>query len=143
MQSGRPLLLAPPKPEPILGRTIAIAWKPGAEAARAVTAASSWLERADRIFILSVSHRALGDARDRLSAERLAASLRWRGLTAEVHTDYASGPEARTLQSMACDKDADLLVMGAYGHSRVREYLLGGVTQSMLAGAVLPVLMVR
>lgn len=143
MQSGRPLLLAPPRPEPILGRTIAIAWKAGAEAARAVTAASSWLERAERIFIFTVSHHAIGDERDRLSAERLAASLRWRGLDAEVQTDYATGPEARTLQSMACDRDVDLLVMGAYGHSRLREYVMGGVTQSILAGAVLPVLMVR
>jgi len=143
MQSGRPLLLAPPKPEPILGRNIAIAWKAGAEAARAVAAASSWLERAERIFILSVSHHAVGDDRDRLSAERLATSLRWRGLNAEVQTDYAAGPEARTLENMACDRNADLLVMGAYGHSRLREYVLGGVTQSMLASSVLPVLMVR
>ena len=143
MQSGRPLLLAPARPEPILGRNIAIAWKAGAEAARAVTAAASWLERAERVFILSVSHHPVGDDRDRLSAERLAASLRWRGLNAEVQTDYATGPEAQTLQSMACDREADLLVMGAYGHSRLREYVLGGVTQSMLAGSVLPVLMVR
>lgn len=143
MQSGRPLLLAPAKPEPVLGRNIAIAWKAGAEAARAVTAASSWLERAERIFILSVSRHPVGDDRDRLSAEHLAASLRWRGLNAEVQTDFATGPEARTLESMACDRDADLLVMGAYGHNRLREYVLGGVTRSMLAGAVLPVLMVR
>jgi nucleotide-binding universal stress UspA family protein len=144
MQSGRPLLLAPPKPEPILGRNIAIAWKAGAQSARAVTAASSWLERAERIFILNVTHHAAGDDRDRLSAERLAASLRWRGIEAEVQvkTDHATGPEARTLQNMACDKDADLLVMGAYGHSRLREYVMGGVTQSMLEGSVLPVLMV-
>src|SRR3569833_82799 len=143
MQSGRPLLLAPPKPEPILGRNIAIAWKAGAEAARAVAAASSWLERAARIFILSESHHAVGDDRDRLSAERLATSLRWRGLNAEVQTDYGAGPEARTLENMACDQNADLLVMGAYGHSRQREYVLGGVTHSMLASSVLPVLMVR
>src|SRR5581483_1607542 len=129
--------------EPVLGRNIAIAWKAGAEAARAVTAASSWLERAERIFILSVSRHPVGDDRDRLSAEHLAASLRWRGLNAEVQTDFATGPEARTLESMACERDADLLVMGAYGHNRLREYVLGGVTRSMLAGAVLPVLMVR
>jgi len=143
MQSGRPLLLPPPKPEPILGRNIAIAWKASAEAARAVTAAGPWLERADRIVILSVSRHPVGDDRDRLSAEHLAANLRWRGLNAEVQTDYATGPEAQTLQNMACERDADLLVMGAYGHSRLREYVMGGVTQSILAGSVLPVLMVR
>jgi len=142
MQSGRPLLLAPPNRTPVIGRTIAIAWKESAEAARAVTAAASWLSRAEQVLVLNVS---CGDSeeRDRLSAERLAASLRWDGIAAEVVTDHAQGKEATTLQIMACDRDADLLVMGAYGHSRLREYVLGGVTESMLTVCALPVLMVR
>ena len=55
MQSGRPLLLAPPKPVGSIGRNIAIAWKAGAEAARAVTAATSLLARAEKVSILSIS----------------------------------------------------------------------------------------
>jgi nucleotide-binding universal stress UspA family protein len=142
MQSGRPLLLAAPDRTPVIGRTIAIAWKASAEAARAVTAAASWLARAERVFILNVSWGAC-EERDRLSAERLAAGLRWDGIAAEVVTDRAQGREATTLQIMACDRDADLLVMGAYGHSRLREYVLGGVTESMLSVSALPVLMMR
>jgi nucleotide-binding universal stress UspA family protein len=144
MQSGRPLLLAPPKPVPQIGKKVAIAWKAGAEAARAVTAASPILSRADEVFVLCVSHNKAGGERDRLSAERLADSLRWHGIKVEVQVEYAEpGREGAALQSLAYGKDADLLVMGAYGHSRLREFVLGGVTEDMLAGCAIPVLMFR
>lgn len=144
MQSGRPLLLAPAKPAAQIGRKIAIAWKEGAEAARAVTVAGPVLSRADEVFILCASHNKAGDDRDRLSAERLAKSLRWRGLKVTVQMEYDTAvSEAAVLQSMAYDKDADLLVMGAYGHSRFREFVLGGVTEEMLNGCGIPVLMFR
>lgn len=144
MQSGRPFLLAPPKVLPTMGRRIAIAWKAGAEAARAVTAASPWLARAEKVLILSASHNEAGNDRDRLSAERLALGLRWQGIKAEIEVVYSvSGSEAQLLQSKAYDWDADLLVMGAYGHSRVREFVLGGVTEDMLKGCAVPLLMFR
>jgi nucleotide-binding universal stress UspA family protein len=143
MQSGRPLLLAPARPLPAIGRTIAIAWKEGAEAARAVTAASSWLARAERVFVLGVSRNGGDDDRGRSSAERLVRSLAWGGIKAEARMGYATGPEAQVLQDMAYGCEADLLVMGAYGHSRLREYVLGGVTESVLAGCAIPVLMFR
>lgn len=141
LQSGRPLLLAPPRPLPTLGRAIAIAWKAGAEAARAVTAASSLLARAERVFVLAVS--ANDDERDRLSAERLARGLGWRGIKAEIRMEHAPEAEARKLAAMAYGCEADLLVMGAYGRNRLREYVLGGVTESMLKDCAIPVLMVR
>jgi nucleotide-binding universal stress UspA family protein len=144
MQSGRPLLLAPPKPLPTIGRKVAIAWKAGAEAARAVTAASSWLAGAQKVLVLSASRNEAGDDSDRLSAERLGRSLAWRGIKAEVEMVYpGSGSEAHALQNRAYDADIDLLVMGAYGHSRLREYVLGGVTEDMLGGCAIPVLMFR
>lgn len=144
MQSGRPLLLAPPKAVAQIGRKVAIAWKEGAEAARAVTAAESILSRAEEVFVLCVSRNKAGDDRDRLSAERLAKSLRWRGVKVEVQMEYvAAAPEAPALRNMAYGKDADLLVMGAYGHSRLREFVLGGVTEDMLDGCAIPVLMFR
>ena len=144
MQSGRPLLLAPPKPLPTIGRRIVIAWKAGAEAARAVTAASPWLAGAQKVLVLSASRNEAGDESDRLSAERLARSLDWCGIEAEVEMIYAgSGPESRALQNHAYNADADLLVMGAYGHSRLREFVMGGVTEDMLADCAVPVLMFR
>lgn len=144
MQSGRPLLLAPSKPLAAIGRNIAVAWKAGAEAARAVTAASSWLGGAEQVLILSVSANEAGDASDRLSAERLARNFQWRGIKAKVEMVYStSSAESHVLRNEAYDADADLLVMGAYGHSRLREYVLGGVTEDMLADCAIPILMFR
>jgi nucleotide-binding universal stress UspA family protein len=144
MQAGRPLLLAPFRAELNMGRAIAIAWKAGAEAARAVTAASFWLARAERVFVLSISQNGAKDDRDRLSAERLATALRWRGIKTEVTMEYTpSGPESQALEAMACAKDCNLLVAGAYGHSRLREFVLGGVTEGLIARCDIPVLLFR
>ena len=144
MQSGRPFLLAPPKALPTIGRRIAIAWKASAEAARAVTAASPWLAQAENVLIISASRNAAGDDRNRLSAERLASNLCWQGVKAEVDVVHSvSSSEGQLLQNKAYDWDADLLVMGAYGHSRIREFVLGGVTEHMLSGCAVPLLMFR
>ena len=140
MQSGRPILLAPPKPVDVIGRKVAIAWKAGAEAARALSAASSLLSRAEEIAILAVSEGRAED--DRASADYLAGQLRWRGVKVEVHWEPSGTPSAsRKILDAAYNCDADLLVMGAYGHSRVREFVFGGVTQDILSDCALPVLM--
>lgn len=142
MRSGRPLLLAPEKPANALGRKIAIAWKVTAEAARAMTAASHLLARAESVAILSVSENAAGDDTDRLSAEQLANQLAWRGIKAEVRMSHS--PRVATSQALldlAYECDADLLVMGAYGHSRLQEFIFGGVTSDLLAASPLPVFM--
>lgn len=144
MQSGRPLLLAPPKPSPLIGRKVAIAWKASAESARALTAASAILSRAEQVSILSVSEDQAGDDTDKYSAEQLAKQLKWHGVTARVAMEFSwAGSTSMALKEMAYNCDADLLVMGAYGHSRVREFIFGGVTRDVLADCALPVLMVR
>lgn len=145
MQSGRPLIIAPPKPATALGRHVAVAWKASAEAARALTAASPLLARAERVSILSVSEEAVYDERDRVSADRLAAELAWRGIRADVQLEYSpSVSTTKTIQNMAYSRDADLLIMGAYGHSRLREYVVGGVTEDILGGGcAIPVFMFR
>ncbi len=144
MQSGRPLLLAPPKPVSVIGRKVAIAWKPSAESARAVTAATPILSRAEQVTILSVSENGAGEDAGRASAEHLANQLKWHGVTARVGVEASpSGSAAEALKEMAYNCDADLLVMGGYGHSRVREFVFGGVTRDILADCALPVLMVR
>ena len=142
MQSGRPLLLAPDKPVETLGRTVAIAWKEGEEAARALTAASTILSRAQSVVILSVSEDPAADG-DRSAAEHLANRLAWRGIKAEVRMSYLpKSSTSGTLLDMAYACDADLLVMGAYGRSRVREFVFGGVTRDLLATSPLPLFMV-
>ena len=121
---------------------IAVAWKESAEAARAVAAAAGLLRGADHVCILSASTDGAG--RDRISAQRLADSLRWQGIKTDILVETAaSGGEALALQNMAYGRDCDLLVMGAYGHSRLRELVLGGVTREMLSGCAIPVLLFR
>ena len=144
MQSGRPLLIAPAKPAEVIGKKVAVAWKATAEAARALTAASFILRQAEKVTILSVSEDKAGDDSDRFSAERLARQLAWQGIEAEVRMSYSSSVStSQALLDMAYDGDADLLVMGAYGHNRVREFIFGGVTRDLLAASALPVFMVR
>ena len=142
MHSGRPLLIAPPKPVEALGRNVAIAWKAGPEAARALTAAMPILRRASSVSILLVSENAAGDHIDRSTAERLAKLLNRHGIRAQVRMKYSpSGSCSHALQEMAYNDNADLLVMGAYGHSRLRQFVFGGVTRDMLADCAIPVLL--
>lgn len=144
MQSGRPLLIAPEKPVEVFGKKVAIAWKATAEAARALTAASFILSRAEKVVILSVSEDKAGDDSDRFSAEHLARQLAWQGIAAEVRMRYSPMVStSRALLDMAYDGDADLLVMGAFGHNRMREFIFGGVTRDLLAASALPVFMIR
>jgi len=144
MQSGRPLLIAPAKPVEVIGKKVAIAWKATAEAARALTAASFILSRAEKVVILSVSEDKAGDDRDRLAAEHLARQLAWQGVAAEVRMGYSPAVStSQALLDMAFDSDSDLLVMGAYGHNRMRESVFGGVTRDLLAAGALPIFMVR
>jgi nucleotide-binding universal stress UspA family protein len=144
MQSGRPLLLSSPKAPEVVGRSIAIAWKESAAAARAVTAATCLFQGVESVCILTAFTDEAGGDRDRLSAEKLATNLRWQGIEARTMVEQAT-PESETavLQELAYGQDCDLLVMGAYGHSRLREFVFGGVTREMLSNCAIPVLMMR
>ncbi|HYH39791.1 MAG TPA: universal stress protein [Azospirillum sp.] len=138
--SGRPLLLAP-LPEPSsLGRVVAVTWDGGAAAARAVAAALPFLHRADRVVVLSANAAAAGRSAD---PDRLSGHLALHGVTAEIHRIAVSGQSiSKALLDAARDLGSDLLVMGAYGHSRVRERVWGGVTLDVLREpAALPILM--
>lgn len=137
--TGRPVLIAPPKPRTGHSGVVAIAWKDRPEAARAVTAAQPFLRLADRVVILTVSE----DARiDEKSCERLRHALSWHNPRTSVqHLKPRSCSPVKTLLAAAAAVDADLLVMGGYGHSRVREEIFGGFTRHVLSHAELPVLM--
>jgi nucleotide-binding universal stress UspA family protein len=144
MHAGRPLLLAAPSPGETVGRHVALAWKNGPEAARAVTAAAGLLQRAEQVSILVACENEPADDPGGLSARRLADALRWQGVKARpVVQRVSSGTETALLQAMAYEEEVDAIVMGAYGHSRLREFVLGGVTAGMLSDCALPVFMFR
>lgn len=137
IQAGRPVLLAPSPGHSHIARTIVIAWKDGPEAARAVTAAMPLLYKADKIVVVSVTEV---NSSDKASVGRLVEQLRWHGLKVtgeQIESKASAGADA--LQKRARVLEADLLVMGGYAHSRLRELVFGGFTQYMLAKATLPV----
>lgn len=141
MDSGRPILVAPPEPPPQFGQSVAIAWNGSAEAARAVAAALPLLRRAGTVTILAARE---AEADTELSPNEMAKFLRWHGVDAACHsfaTGHANTGDALLKEVMAAG--ADLLVMGAYTHSRLRQLILGGVTRHMLYHAAIPVLMMH
>jgi nucleotide-binding universal stress UspA family protein len=139
MQSGRPLLLAPARPVAAIGRVVALAWKEGPSAARAVTAAMPVLAKAGQVFLLSVPEGGKTEDISRASAEALAGQLRRHGVKAELRLKPAQALSvSETLLEMAYACGADLLVSGAYGHSRMREFVFGGVTRDLLKDSGLP-----
>lgn len=136
---GRPVLLAALEPPKQPTATVAIAWKNVPEAARAITAAMPLLRKAAKIVVFSVEE---GQTDTSEPLERLVEHLRWHGFPADgkrVLPGGRPGPEA-LLAAMA-EIGTDLLVMGAYGHNRIREMIFGGFTRRMLKEAPLPVLL--
>jgi nucleotide-binding universal stress UspA family protein len=138
IDSGRPLLIPPATPLTAVPETIAIAWKPTPQAARALTAASPFLSMAKQIVVLSVAEDQRAAEEE---ADRLMIGLRWHGVPVSVrHLRPEAHSAADTLLS-AASEHAALLVMGGYGHSRLREWIFGGFTLRVLQGAEVPVLM--
>jgi nucleotide-binding universal stress UspA family protein len=142
-ESGKPVLLGPSKVASGPIRSVAIAWKDTAEAARAVTAAMPLLEQARRVFVLGANEDNATALKCVDCNDGLVALLRWHGVTAEARYVLPAGRLAPVaVQETARETDCDLLVMGAWGHSRWRETIFGGFTRYILEdGPALPVLM--
>ena len=138
--SGHPVLIAPQQAPEHIGRRICIAWNGTAESASAVYAALPWLVRAEAVRILAADeYQRRGPA-----APDLASYLALHDVHAEVATFRPIDREVGAgLLKAATEFGADLLAMGAYSHSRLRQLLLGGVTRHVLEHATLPVLMNR
>jgi nucleotide-binding universal stress UspA family protein len=140
VSSGRPLLVAPTASPENLAPTVAIAWKDGPEAARAVTAAAPLLARAHKVIVLTADEGDMKTSARVQSAERIAAQYRRHGVTCEARLVVPSGralPDA--VLETATAFGADVLVMGGYGHSRLRELVFGGFTRHVLNASPVPV----
>ena len=144
VESGRPVLLAPAKAPESVARTVAIGWKETAEAARAVTAAMPLLCKAERVVVIAANEIDGGATQTAQSANRLAAQLAWHGIKAEPHSILShSRPAQDAVLDMAAEVHADVLVMGAYGHSRTTEFIFGGFTRHVLHNETLPVFLMH
>lgn len=137
--SGRPILVVTDELAPDFGRIAVVAWNGSVEAAHAVTAALPLLKRAEQVHVLTfTTSRTDADA-----ADDLLAYLARHGITADAHVlepELSIGEEVlMEVESLS----ADLLVMGGYTHSRLRQTLFGGVTHHVLENGRLPLLLAR
>lgn len=133
--AGRPVLLLPEKAERPLPKsinTVAIAWDHSRPAARAVADALPFVQSAKRVSVLTViDEKRL--ARPHSGVE-LCKHLARHGVEVTFEAVEAGGrPIGDVLEAHAAERNTDLLVMGAYGHSKLREFILGGATRSVLA----------
>ncbi len=127
MQAGRPVLIVPPRIVHLKAARIVLAWKDGPEARRAMSAALPFFRAADQVLVATRGEDVrVGNAED------LAVHLARHGVSATAHHLHAAGPDADAIMRFALEQDADLVVMGAYGHSRLREWIFGGVTRDVL-----------
>jgi nucleotide-binding universal stress UspA family protein len=140
MGSGRPTLIVPRYGKfPVLGERILVAWSRTRESTRAVHDALPFLARAKAVTVMEVNPTR--EARHIAGAD-IALHLARHGVKAEVASTTASDIDVGdAILSRAADLGADMLVMGAYGHSRMREYTFGGVTLHILKHMTVPVLM--
>jgi len=136
--SGRPLLVVPKEAEGAVGETVVIAWKDAVEAVRAVMAAQPFLVKAKRIRLVSVAERGKDE-----TAAAMADYLTKAGLRVELTTVALDSREVGEVLLDAVTGRGVLLVMGAYGHWRWREWVFGGATHYVLRNTAVPVLMMH
>lgn len=137
LNGTRPVLVVPGAGSyGTVGRHVAVAWNGSREASRALTSALSLLKRANKVSVLLANPGTEAG----VPGADVGLYLARHGITVEVLTHFGDNSEQALLDALgACH--ADLLVMGAYGHARLREFLLGGATRTMLRRMTVPVWM--
>jgi nucleotide-binding universal stress UspA family protein len=137
-ESGRPVLLAPAQPPKSIGESVLIAWNGSTETARSVALAMPLLIAASRVLVLSIEGWMISGPSGRDITNHLVRN----GVAAEAETVPTSGRTAGEVILEKCrDIQADLLVKGAYTHSRLRQVILGGATEHVMKHAAVPVLL--
>ena len=133
--TGVPIVALPPEASGDLGQTVLVAWNGSREATRAVHDALPLLNAAKGVTLCAVGDEAA------TSLEAAAAMLRRHGIAVHPHrVAEPDGNAGEVLLAECSARGADLLVMGAYGHARLRELVFGGATRHVLRAATLPVL---
>ncbi|SNT43119.1 Nucleotide-binding universal stress protein, UspA family [Tardiphaga sp. OK246] len=139
--TGKPTLILPERAlaETFKLNTVMVAWDFSRTAARAIADAIGILEKAKDVRVVTVQNEKEIDTKR--SSEEVAKNLSRHGITVTLEDVDAAGRSiGEVLKASAASCDADLLVMGAYGHSRFREFILGGATQSLLSDPPLPIM---
>ncbi|MCH8112417.1 MAG: universal stress protein [Proteobacteria bacterium] len=138
LETGRPVLVAPPRPALDFGRVVGVAWNGSAEAARAIASGLPFLRGAEEVIVLVVPE----GARSGPPLDQLIAYLGCHGVKATArHIEASDKGVGKEILSQAEAAGIDLLVMGAYTHSRLRHLIFGGATSAVLDHTNIPVLM--
>jgi len=143
LNAGRPVLVVPRRWEGRgVGERVMVAWNARREATRALTDAIPLLQRAKQVDVVTVNAEPQREGHGELPGADIALYLARHGVKANVLATQADGVNVgEWLLSRAADLRADMIVMGAYGHSRLRELVLGGATRTVLESMTVPVLM--
>ena len=132
LRVGRPVMVVPPEMEAPDLDIVIVAWKDTREARRAIADALPLLKKASQVFVVEIAA-----ADDSPAAQRrlhdVAAWLGRHGVVSDTLAAASSGDDVMQLHAIAHDKRAGVIVAGAYGHNRLREWVLGGVTRDLLA----------
>ena len=141
--SGRPTVVLPEAPKirrPLSIDVVGVAWDFSRPAARAIADAMPILERAKTVRVVTITQEKASDTKH--SGAELMRHLAFHGIEIVVEEEEAAGRSiGQALEDYATAHDLDLLVMGAYGHSRLRDFVLGGATKTVIAPPPLPVLL--
>ena len=142
MTSGRPVLAVPFAGDfPMIGERVLIAWNASREAARAVNDALPLIRNAKQVSVLAINPQPGIGGHGDVPAADISLHLARHGVKAEAaHTVAKDISDGEALLSYAADIGADLIVAGAYGHSRARELVFGGVTRTLITEMTVPVL---
>jgi nucleotide-binding universal stress UspA family protein len=136
LDTGRPILVVPPMMPPVTGSHVAVAWESSPEAARALSQAMPILCKAERVTLLAPDPAEPPS----IAAEEGAARLAWSGIAAHIRKFNAKEVEiGAAYLAQSKEIGSDLLIKGAYSHSRLRQMILGGRTRHILTNTEIPV----
>ncbi len=140
-ESGRPVIIVPYiQKAPVKLDNVMVCWDGSRQSARAIADAMPLLDKAGRVEIVIITNER--GKQDKIEGVDMGQHLARHGLKVDVHRITGGNIDvADALLSHAADSGADFMVMGGYGHSRLREFVLGGVTHSIFKSMTVPVLM--
>jgi nucleotide-binding universal stress UspA family protein len=142
LATGRPVLVVPFIGARPPGKVVLLCWNASREAARAAADALPFLKAAQKVIVLVVNPTVSAEGHGAEPGADAAAWLARHGVKLTVQRDVGSDADVGgVILSRAADHDADLIVMGIYGHSRMREMVLGGASRTLLASMTVPVFM--
>jgi nucleotide-binding universal stress UspA family protein len=137
LRAGRPVLVAPKALDSLSARRVVVAWRDTREARRAVRDALPFLQQAEKVIVAEISEAGMNPASQE-QVDDVANHLRRHTVVATANVyPHRNDAVASELVRIAKEEDADLIVAGAYGHSRLGEWVFGGVTRDLLSASPL------